>query len=185
MIFGNVDLEIIEAFSKNLVAYYSINQIAKLLKKSYPYVNKRVSYLIKEGILKKSVVGASHLCSLNLTNDKCIVLLTLIEIDKRDRFLKRNAQLKGALGLLNQERSKRTIHCAFLHKGIIYFVLEDPQFSIAIQGFPTAVAGKKEFLKLLTEGEVLSEHVILFGFEKYFEYVKEVEKELRFRNMPI
>ena len=185
MIFGDVDIEIVEAFSKNLVAFYSINQIAKLLKKTYPYVNKRVSYLIEQGILKKSVLGSSHLCSLNLANDKCIVLLSLVEIKKRDRFLKRNSKLRGALELLKKETSKRTFHCILLNKGKIIFVLEDPLYSIVIQGFQSTVVGKKEFLDLLLNSDVLQDHVIVHGFEKYFEFVKEIEKELRLKNMSI
>ena len=185
MIFGDVDIEIVEAFSKRLVAFYSINQIAKILNKTYPYVNKRVSYLIEVGILRKSVLGSSHLCSLNLDNDKCLVLLSLVEIEKRDKFLKRNSELRGALELLKKEISKRTIHCILLSKEKIVFVLEDPQYSIVIQGFQSTVVGKEEFLDLLLNNDVLQDHVIVYGFERYFEFVKEVEKELRLKNMPI
>lgn len=185
MIFGDVDIEIIELFSKNLVAFYSINQIAKLLNKTYPYVNKRVSYLIGEGILKKVKLGAAHLCSLNLSNDKTILLLSLTEIEKREEFIKKNTELGKALELLEQERRNRTIHCAFLHNNTIFFVLEDPQFSIEIQGFQTSVINKDEFLKLVVKGDVLKEHIILYGSEKYFQFIKEVERELKIANMPI
>ena len=182
MIFGDVDIEIVEVFSKNLVAFYSINQIAKLLKKTYPYVNKRVSYLVDESILKKSVLGSSHLCSLNLANDKCIVLLSLVEIEKRDKFLKRNSKLRKALELLKKEISKRTFHCVLLSKDKIIFVLEDPRFSIVIQGFKSSVVGKEEFLDLLLNSDVLQDHVIVYGFDRYFEFVKEVEDRLRLKH---
>ena len=185
MKFGDVDIEIIELFSKSPIAYYSINQIAKLLDKKYPYVNKRASSLIEQGILKKNVIGASHLCSLNLKNDKSKVLLSLVEIEKRDRFLKKNTELGKVLELLEQERRKRTIHCAFLHNKSIFFVLEDPQFSIEIQGFQTSVLGKQEFLEFLKKEENINSILILYGFEKYFDFVKEVERELRLASMPI
>ncbi len=88
---GNIlEQEIIEIYSTNISSSYSINQIATKLGKKYPYINKKVTLLLKNQIFKKIVVGRSHLCSLNLDNDETIYLLILNEIQKKKSFAKNN-----------------------------------------------------------------------------------------------
>lgn len=170
MIFGNVDIEIVELFSENLVASFSINQISKLIKKKYAYVNKRVSHLLKLGILRKRVVGSSHLCSLDLHNEKTVVLLTLVSIEKRDKFLKRRKQVQIQLEKIKQNRKE--ILCAVANKDRTIVVADRDQDIKGIE-----YMSRSDFLNFLLNDKAQ----VIFGFERYFEMIMEVEKELRLK----
>ncbi|MBW2970613.1 hypothetical protein KY320_00470 [Candidatus Woesearchaeota archaeon] len=174
-----------ELFSKDIVAYFSINQIAKLIGKTYPYVNKRVGYLIEEGILKKNVVGASHLCSVNFSNDKAIVLLSLVEIEKRDRFWNTRQELQKAFELIVKDNEERVFHCVLMHKKQLIFVVDDSKCKVKIEGYDTKCVDKPGFKKLLLEGAILQDHTIISGFERYFEFIRGVERELKLKSIPL
>ena len=87
MIENRLELDIISLYDNNLKSLFSINQISKKLDKKYPYINKKVKQLIKSDILQKINFGRSHLCSINLDSDRAIILLSLNEIRKKERFL--------------------------------------------------------------------------------------------------
>jgi hypothetical protein len=78
---NTLESEILRLYADNLVNLFSINQIAKKLSRKYPYINKKVGMLISSGILKKIVVGRSHLCSLNLDNPKTVLALAMAELE--------------------------------------------------------------------------------------------------------
>ena len=179
MIIGTVDIEIIELFSQNLMAFYSINQIAKLLKKKYPYVNRRVSYLVKQGILRKRVIGSSHLCSLNLANDKCVMMLGMIEVDKRDSLLKIWPKLQKVSALLGEKKKLRNIYCALVSSRKLIVVVDEITEKRSVGGIESLYVTREQFRTLLLDGDVIEDHVILYGFEVFYEFVKGAEKELR------
>jgi hypothetical protein len=67
--------EILRAFSTDLNIELTINQISKIIKKSYAYTNKYTHELIKEDILKTKKIGSAILCSLNYDNNNTIAAL--------------------------------------------------------------------------------------------------------------
>ena len=67
--------EIIRAFSTGLNVELTINQISKLIKKSYAFTNKYTHDLIKKDVLKTKVIGSAILCSLNFDNNATIAAL--------------------------------------------------------------------------------------------------------------
>ena len=94
MIGNKLEQAIIGILQDNLSCSLSINELAKRLKKAYPYINKKANYFFDEGILKKIPVGKSFLCFLNLNREKARILLSIRAINMREEFLKKNTNQK-------------------------------------------------------------------------------------------
>ncbi|MBU1199569.1 MAG: hypothetical protein KKF46_07255 [Nanoarchaeota archaeon] len=191
MIGNELEQEIISLYSKDISSLYSINQIAHRLGKKYPYINKKVSFLIKQKIFKKTIIGRSYLCSLNLNNDETIYLLILNEIRKKKAELELNPQLQEVIDYTDKARKIINLQLVIKSKDTIMFVLptadDKEQFEKAIvkqvmKDFKTSILSKEEFLKqLLDQKELQERHVILHGYEKYYECIREIEDELKLR----
>jgi len=82
----NLELKIIDLLSKNMEKRFTINEIAKNLGEYYSFVHKIANRLSKEDVLTKTKAGNSYLCSLNLSNEKTLVLIQLSEIKKREEL---------------------------------------------------------------------------------------------------
>jgi len=72
--------DIIKAFSTGIGVDLTINQISKIIKKSYASTNKYTHELIEQGVLKKKVVGSAILCTLNYSSNKTIACLVFLSI---------------------------------------------------------------------------------------------------------
>ncbi len=189
---NSLEQDIIELYSTNPSSLYSINQIATKLGKKYPYINKKVSILIKENIFKKTIVGRSHLCSLNLSNDETINLLALNEIKRKKqhfdpklskniRFLEYCYKLSKSTGLLAILKFKNTIYFV-VETETNKETLEKTIVSQMLAGFSFTILTKERFLSMLKESiEFQEEKTLIFGFEKYYQIIKEIEDELRIR----
>jgi DNA-binding Lrp family transcriptional regulator len=183
MLIGNVDREILELFSEDIAAYYSINEVAKRLGKKYPYINKRVSSLISQGILRKSVLGNTYLCSANLASDSAIALLSLVEVARRDAAAAKNPSLRRLLEEMKAGERDSNLICAVLNGNRLISVGNGRLPSLKLKGFSSISVSREVFLKMLLSEDIVEEHIIIFGFEKYFEMVGGVEKELRARQI--
>jgi len=86
-----LQLNIIEVLREKSL---TINQIAKALNESYSFVNRIVNKMIEDNLILKEVIGHSIVCHLNKSNDKTKALTYLIEVNKRDEFLKKNKEIK-------------------------------------------------------------------------------------------
>jgi len=89
-----LELEIVDLLARNKEKNFSINEIAKTLGAYYSFVHKTVNKLTKDKVIKKSKAGKSHLCSLNLDNEKTATLIQMGEIEKREKFYNANKELK-------------------------------------------------------------------------------------------
>jgi len=191
-VIGNeLEQEIISLYTKDISSIYSINQIANRLGKKYPYINKKVNRLIKNKIFKKTIIGRSYLCSLNLKNDETIYLLILNEIRKKKAELTLNPQLQEVLDYIDKAKKVVSLQLVLKTKHRILFVLdkeeERQRFEKAIvkqamKNYKIEIHTKQSFLKELLGDKGLQEnHVILHGYEKYYEYIQEVEDELKLK----
>jgi DNA-binding Lrp family transcriptional regulator len=186
MLIGDVDREIIELFSENVAAFYSINQIAKRLGKKYPYVNKRVSSLLQQGVLRKSVLGNTYLCSVNLACDSAVALLSMVEIGKRDEAAAKSEALRKLVdGTKGGKRGPDLICAMVCGKRLISVssASQDKRTLLSLRGLVSVGVDKETFLKMLRSEGVVRDHIILYGFERYFEMVCEVGEELRFQQI--
>ena len=191
MIGNELEQEIISLYAKDISSLYSINQIAHRLGKKYPYINKKVTFLIKHNIFKKTIIGRSYLCSLNLDNDETIYLLILNEIKKKKAEIELDPHLTKILDYINKAKKIINLPLVLKSKNKILFVLskqeDKQQFEKAIlreamNSYQIETYSKQEFLKELVDNKELQEHhIILYGYEKYYEYIREVEDELKLR----
>ena len=191
MIGNELEQDIISLYSKDISSLYSINQIAHKLGKKYPYINKKVTLLIKNNIFRKTVIGRSYLCSLNLRNDETVYLLILNEIHKKTSELKQNPELNEIIDYVDKAKKLINLQLVLKSRDRILFVLDKPeekeQFEKAIvkqamKDYKAEIHTKESFLKeMLKTKELHEKHTILHGYEKYYEYIKEIEDELKLR----
>ncbi|MCD6547171.1 MAG: nucleotidyltransferase domain-containing protein [Nanoarchaeota archaeon] len=91
------ELQIIDLLARNPEKSFTINEIARELNRYYSFVNKVIKRLIKEKIVIGKKVGKAYLCSLNFENEKTLTLLSIAEIEKKERFYRKNRELKLVL----------------------------------------------------------------------------------------
>lgn len=89
-----LELKIVDLLARNPEEKYSINEIAKILSEHYSFVHKITNKLIKDKIILKEKIGKSHICSLNIQNEKTIALIILSEIERKEKFFNSNKELK-------------------------------------------------------------------------------------------
>lgn len=191
MIGNKLEQEIISLYSKDVSSLYSINQIAHRLGKKYPYINKKVSFLIQHQIFKKTITGRSYLCSLNLDNDETIYLLILNEIKKKKAEIELDPNLQKVLEYISKAKKITSLQLVLKSRNRILFVLakteDKEQFEKAIvkgvmNSYKIEICTRQEFLKELVENrELHGKHVILHGYENYYNSIREVEDELKLR----
>ncbi|MGM5482101.1 MAG: hypothetical protein ACQESF_01435 [Nanobdellota archaeon] len=174
--------KIVKLYDSNLLNLMSINEISKKLGKKYPYINKKVSDLIECGILKKTVIGRSYLCSLNLDNEKTVLLLALNEINKQDPDRK---IVKDFICNYNLELS---INSVVKNQGKLIFILNSLRERKKIERFfeGSLVLDKGEFVDMLIEDHSLfSNHCVVYGYERFFELIIFAREELKKVYSPI
>jgi hypothetical protein len=191
-VISNIDLEILGLFDKDITRVLSINQISKLLNKKYPYVNKKTNQLINRRILKKVVFGKAYLCSLNLQEEETIILLSLLELEKKKAFLKKNLSLKSSLPQIDEIKQTIPLTLVIFSGRKILFIIQDIKSKKALESKLKNVKTKIQILtkidlqkRLLENKSILEDHIILYAFEKYYEYLAEIEDKLRIRYSPL
>src|SRR3989344_9038277 len=106
MIGNDLELSIIGLYADDLTAGFTILQISKLLKKAYPYINKKANEFIEEEIFLKTKVGNSYLCHLNLESPQTIILLTLNELKKLEARVASEQQTEALISELKSAREE-------------------------------------------------------------------------------
>jgi hypothetical protein len=188
---NSLEQEIINLYTEDVSSVYSINQIAGRLGKKYPYINKKVTILIKNKIFKKTIVGRSYLCSLNLENEETVYLLILNEIKRKKIAVESNHKLKQSLEYIEKISKLMNIELAIKQENSIIFVLDNDEekekfvnhiIKQALPGYEIEVMTKESFLiRLVKDNALREEHIILHGYEKYYEYIHAIEDELKVR----
>jgi len=171
MIGNKLEQSIISVFQENLSSTYSINQISKILKKSYPLVNKKSNFFLQEGILKKIDIGRSYQCFLNMHNDKTKVLMAMNEINKKELFARKNHYFDTVMTEVSQLAKKFHIDTVLLYKKTLIFVTSDTdkkdeimEMSILTRDYTLAFFNKKGFQERFVEDVDLQKyHLILYN----------------------
>ena len=89
-----LELKIVDLLARNTERKFTINEIAKFLEEYYSFVHRIVNKLIKDSVVTKEKAGKSYLCSINLYNEKTIILVNLSEIEKKNDLYNSNKELK-------------------------------------------------------------------------------------------
>ncbi len=186
MIGNKLEQSIIKVFEENLSETYSINSISKILKKSYPNINRKSNFLIKEGVLGKIDIGKSYQCYLNLNNDKAKIFLAMIEINKKDLFISRNPKYSNILMELFHLSKKFPIETIVLHKKNLIFVYRDTikredilEQTLLTQEFNIVFLNRKEFQnQFLSNIDLQRYHYVLLNTENYVNIISEMNDTL-------
>jgi len=187
LIGNKLEQEIVNLF-RGLNEQYSINQISSLLNKSYPYIHKKVNFLIEEGVLTKINVGNSHLCSINISNPKTVVLLSISDINlinsktgKNDLILS-GKNIKKIRGLV----SSREIKTVFYFNRKIYLVADKSNKKI-ISGLKKVFHGsdlidEKELLQMAVDIDGFNkEKIVIANFENYYGLMQKTINNLKIK----
>lgn len=89
-----LELKIINFLGSSIENKFTINEISKTLKEHYSFVHRTINNLAKQLVIIKTKVGKAYLCSLNLENEKTLLLLGLSEIEEREKFYNLNKELR-------------------------------------------------------------------------------------------
>jgi len=172
------ELETISIFSKDLNLNLTINQISKVLNKSYAFTNKYVRDFLDEGILSKKVVGSAILCSLNFSNEKTLGFLMLNAIEEKRKFLERAD--KKTIKNISSLSTTPTIRSLFIVNSNYYVVCDDKQ---AATNFLKAELKKLQLkpnnvvildqngFKISFRGIDLENTAILEGYENFWKMI--------------
>jgi hypothetical protein len=188
MLGNKLEQAIIGIFQDDLSKVLSINEIARRLHKAYPYVHKKTSFFISENILKKTHIGNSFQCSLNLHEEKTRLFMKINEINKRDASIKKDdtllrikKEIEGDIAAIPGLR----VDTVIMHGNDIFYVLEDMEHSSIIQQknklekHNLIFFNKETFLQyFLNNSHLMKNHVILYGIDSYLEITSELEEKL-------
>jgi hypothetical protein len=186
MIGNKLEQSIIGVFQDNLSSTFSINQVSKFLKKSYPLINKKSNFFLQEGILKKMDIGRSYQCFLNMHNDKTRVLMATNEINKKETFVQKNKHFEIVLDEISQLAKKFHVDTAILYKKTIIFVTSDSdkkdeimEMSVLTKDYTLVFFNKKSFQEHFVEDKDLQKyHLILYNTDICLNLITEVADKM-------
>ncbi len=87
----NLTLDILGLFACSPAQALTIHKISKLLKRTYPFVHKKVNRLVEEGILQRKIVGRAHEVLPNLKKEKTRLLFALNAQQQKEKYLEKSA----------------------------------------------------------------------------------------------
>lgn len=194
MIGNKLEQSIISVFQYNPSKTFSINTISKELKKAYPYINKKINYLIEEDILNKVTIGKSYQCFLNVDNEKARLLMAINEINTKDTFLEKNKELHALNQELTKIITKFSICAIILYEEKLLLITECTKrdiksdikkfdeirnSSFILKKYAIDFFTKESFLDYYYKNVKLQkDHIILFGINDYLQMIKEIKDKL-------
>ncbi len=199
MVFTKTQLGIMEIFVSQITEKYSINQIAKMLKKPYALTYNSIKDLINKGFLIKD---KNELLSLNYKENHSE--LAYVESIRKSSLFKRNTTIK----FFNDDFNKKleldffTIlifgSTVISNKGKdidVLVIIENPEKVESIQRYLNQITGlstnKFDAHVIAVESvyemfsqweqrnvmnETLNKHIILYGAENYYRMLKNARR---------
>ncbi len=195
MIGNKLEQSIISVFQNDLTNTFSINELAKHLKKSYPLINHKSNFFLREGILKKINIGRSYQCYLNFENDKTKILLSINEIINRETFLDTHKDFSLILSQINkllnnssnQSIFKENILTIFLLNNELIFITKNEDAtlysvlssSIALGKYTLKIYQADIFKEmLLANAKSYYNHIIVFSIEGYLSLLSDISDKM-------
>jgi hypothetical protein len=186
MIGNKLEQSIISVFQENLSETFSINSVSKILKKSYPNINKKSNFLLKEGILGKIIIGNSYQCFLNLNNDKAKIYIAINELNKRDSLIQRDKIFQAIIDEIQQIGKRHNIETVMLYKKNLLFVCDNIEIKQEIQNmsfltkdFVLLFIDRKTFQeRFLADYDLQKYHYVLLNTENYANIISELNDRL-------
>jgi hypothetical protein len=186
MIGNKLEQSIINVFQNDLSSTFSINQVSKILNKSYPLINKKSNFFLKEGVLKKINVGKSYQCFLNMTDDNTKVLMAVNEINKKEAYVQKYNNSNVLIDELSQLSKKFNIETIMLYKKTLIFITQDTSkkneimdLSVLTKDYTFLFFNKKSFQEYFMQNKDLQKyHLVLFNVDIWVNIITEVADTL-------
>ncbi|MGV8171302.1 MAG: hypothetical protein ACP5OA_01240 [Candidatus Woesearchaeota archaeon] len=186
MIGNKLEQSIIGVFQENLSSTYSINQISKVLKKSYPLINKKSNFFLQEGVLKKIDIGRSYQCFLNMRNEKARVLMAVNELNKKEELIRKITGFDNILDEILQLAKRFSIDTVILYKKTLIFVTSGiehkdtiMELSVLTKDYNILFFDRKGFQERFTADMDLQKyHFVLYNVDIYLNMISEVSEKL-------
>ncbi len=159
--------EILSAYGENPNAIYSINEIARRIGKAYPNVHKTVRTLVDKGILKRHEVGRSHLCSVNLDDNRAVLLLALNHTSKYESLTE---DIKQQVAKLK----------ARPHDIILYHETRDELIIVNQEPATDSITPQQLHRRLLEDETLYSHHTLIAGYENFYSLITTPEITRRY-----
>jgi hypothetical protein len=186
MIGNKLEQSIINVFQNDLSSTFSINQVSKILNKSYPLINKKSNLFLKEGVLKKINVGRSYQCFLNMHNDNTKVLMAVNEISKKEEYIQKQNNSEVLTDELSQLSKKFAIETILLYKKTLIFITRDTnkkneimEMSVLTKDYNFLFFNRKDFQDYFMQNKDLQKyHLILHNVDICVNIITEVADAL-------
>lgn len=178
----NLRLRIIVLLSRNLNRLYSISEISKLLKSAYSHSNKFVLELQKENIVKITKIANAHICTLNLNEQLTLAYLSMIEYQNAKKWGSKNKQKVAKINLfISRIRDKKIpVDSILVTKSDVIIIVNEINSALSKMidnenlGIGYVVIDRHKFAEM--QNDIVGEHVIFYGAEKFWEMVKKEVK---------
>jgi hypothetical protein len=172
-------LALLSEFAGDLRESKTINQLALSTGKAYANVHAAANVLLNENILTREIVGHSHRCRLNLSNDKTLLYIGLAETIKRDNLLKADPGAKELLHTIDRESGRLGILLAWKRDNDLLIIttnsMPDAQHRLKI---PTTALPLAAFLHDAELRATIGKHTLLFGHALYASLLREQRMEV-------
>lgn len=186
MIGNKLEQSIIGVFQNDISSTFSINQVSKILNKSYPLINKKSNFFLQEGILKKINIGKSYQCFLNMQSEKARVLMAMNELNKKESYTQKNREFGSVLEEILQLAKKYPIDSVVLYKRTLIFIMshqeknsEIIELSFLTKDYNLLFFSRKEFQDLFIKDKDLQRyHMVLFNVDIYFNIISEISEKI-------
>ena len=190
MIGNKLEQSIISVFQNNLSATFSINEISKILKKSYPNINMKSNYFLKEGVLKKIDIGRSYRCYLNIENEKAKIFMTINELNAREELLQKKPELSKVEPTIMGVLMKNPAKIAMISGKRVIIVAENTnQFhnytkNMLPAGYSISITDVESFKKEFLENkDMQANHLILSNINDYLEIISDLNEKLLMKGL--
>jgi hypothetical protein len=170
-------LALLGEFASDMRESKSINQLALSCGKAYANVHAAATQLINENILIKETVGHSHRCRLNLSNDKTLLYISLLQTLKRDELLRNDPSVGTLLYALDDHSVRSGILLAWRRDNDLLLITTQGTAPPAI-GIPTTVLPLAAFLNDHALRATIGKHTLLFGHALYASLLRESPRRM-------
>ena len=189
MFTDDLGVQVIGLFCPNYMDVLSINEIASRLGKKYPYVHKRVKGMISDGLLKVTLMGRSHLCSLDLSHPMVAYLLGFHHLQHARKRFRHSSLLAMGSDIIERLPSTQALVAGGtrLKNTTIYAVGSHGDGNFKHQGSQVLSITWDEMSRMLldTSSSFYADHIVILGFDHLFRMIRANERELKLAYNPL
>jgi hypothetical protein len=169
-------LALLGEFAGDMRASRTINQLALSSGKAYANTHATATQLLREEILIKETVGHSHRCRLNLSNDKTLLYLSLLETMKRDELLRTCQKTREIIPVIDKQSAAIGILLVWKRENDL-LIITSHTVIVPEELMPAVTLPLAAFMHdLALRATISSQGTLLFGHALYASLLREVRR---------